>query len=84
MNQKKLTAISLIGSIVFAVIALVLLIFGFVVGNTQIFPRLGIVGAAVATVLSRIIECVLLLSIGYKKKLAPAGNPKEACTPQQV
>lgn len=76
-EQAKVPMIATIISLCTNAVFNFLLIFGFVVGNTQIFPKLGVVGAAVATILSRIIECVLLLSIGYKKKLAPAGNPKE-------
>lgn len=47
MNQKKLTAISLIGSIVFAVIALVLLIFGFVFDFNNNLTRVLVIGVAV-------------------------------------
>ena len=54
-----------------------LLIFGVSINGTQIIPSLGITGAALATLFARIVECILLLTIGYKKKLPPAGNPKE-------
>ena len=54
-----------------------ILIFGVSVNGVQIIPAFGINGAAIATVLSRILECILLLTIGYKRNLAPAGKIKE-------
>ncbi len=41
------------------------------------FPRLGIQGAAIATVAARIIDCTILLMILYLKKLPPAGKIRE-------
>ena len=54
-----------------------ILIFGVSVNGVQIIPAFGINGAAIATVLSRILECILLLTIGYKRNLAPAGKINE-------
>ena len=47
MNQKKLTAISLVGSIAFAVIALVLLIFGFAFDFNSSITRILVIVVAV-------------------------------------
>lgn len=41
------------------------------------FPALGVKGAALATVLARFIEVILLVSISYTKKYALAGTLKE-------
>lgn len=49
-----------------------LLIFG--VGP---FPQMGIRGAALATLISHLGNCVILLAISYRKKLPPAGKLKE-------
>lgn len=53
-----------------------ILIFGIKLGDTQLIKPYGIVGAAIATVISRIIECVILLSFAYAKKFEIAVNPK--------
>jgi putative MATE family efflux protein len=45
------------------------LIFGF-----GPFPKLGISGAAIATAIARNIEMVILVSVSYAKKYAPAGR----------
>lgn len=49
--------------------------YGLVLGNFG-FPALGVKGAAIATVTSRLIEVVLLLIIIYRKKLAVAAPLK--------
>lgn len=49
-----------------------LLIFGI-----GFFPAMGVQGAAVATVVSRSIELIILVGIGYKKKYEAAANFKE-------
>lgn len=76
-EQPKVPMVATIISLCSNALFNFLLIFGLVLNGTTIFPRLGINGAAVATIIARIIECILLLAIGYKKKLAPAGKPKE-------
>lgn len=76
-EQAKVPMVATIISLCTNALFNFLLIFGVVYNGTTIIPRFGINGAAIATVLSRIIECILLLTIGYKKKLAPAGKPKE-------
>ena len=76
-EQAKVPMVATIISLCTNALFNFLLIFGVVYNGTTIIPRFGINGAAIATVLSRIIECILLLTIGYKKKLAPAGKLKE-------
>lgn len=49
-----------------------LLIFGM-----GFFPAMGVQGAAVATVVSRTIELIILMGIGYKKKHEAAANLRE-------
>lgn len=41
------------------------------------FPALGVIGAAVATLLSRLMEAVILIVICQRKKLAPSGGLTE-------
>ena len=41
------------------------------------FPQLGVVGAAVATVISRTVEFVVLVAAGYRKRYEAAARPKE-------
>ena len=76
-EQAKVPMVATIISLCTNALFNFLLIFGVVYNGTTIIPRFGINGAAIATVLSRILECILLLTIGYKKKLAPAGKLKE-------
>ncbi len=46
-------------------------------GVADFIPALGVVGAAIATVVSRIIETCYLLGYSYKNKLTVAGTAKE-------
>ena len=41
------------------------------------FPVMGVRGAAIATVISRVVEMLLLVGISYIKKYPPAGSPAE-------
>ncbi|MDR0878885.1 MAG: MATE family efflux transporter [Treponema sp.] len=41
------------------------------------FPAMGIAGAALATVISRIAEMIVLLAVSYAKKYPPAGGFRE-------
>jgi putative MATE family efflux protein len=41
------------------------------------FPALGVKGAAIATVISRITETVILVVISYRRKYVFAGSPRE-------
>jgi len=40
-------------------------------------PALGVVGAAIATVIARLVEMIILVSVSYGKKYALAGTPAE-------
>lgn len=51
-----------------------LLIFGLSFGGTQLIPSMGIIGAAIATVVSRIVETVICISVPYVKKYEVAAN----------
>ncbi|RPJ37842.1 MAG: MATE family efflux transporter, partial [Chloroflexi bacterium] len=50
--------------------------FGLIFGNFGL-PAMGIQGAALSTVFARTLECILMLSISYIKKLPPAAKPRE-------
>lgn len=65
-NVKLPVAVS-IGALTFKTILAYLLIFGYLG-----FPRLGILGAAVATVLARLFECAVLVALTYRWQLPPA------------
>ena len=54
-----------------------LLIFGVVVNGFQLFPRLGIKGAAIATVISRIVEFLIVVIVSYSKKYEAASRLSE-------
>lgn len=41
------------------------------------FPSLGLVGAAIATVIARVAECLVLVIVVYKNKRPAAAKPKE-------
>lgn len=41
------------------------------------FPELGVAGAAIATVIARVLETVILVTVSYSKKYAHAGSPTE-------
>ena len=76
-EQAKVPMTATIISLCINALCNYLLIFGVSINGTQIIPSLGITGAALATLFARIVECILLLTIGYKKKLPPAGTPRE-------
>ena len=54
-----------------------ILIFGVKINGSQIIPAFGIVGAAVATVIARIIETAILIVVPYKKHYEIAASPKK-------
>ncbi len=47
--------------------------FGLIFGNFGL-PALGVQGAAIATVVARVLECTLILSISYLRRLPPAAR----------
>ncbi len=53
-----------------------LLNFGLIFGNFGL-PKLGVEGAAIATLVARLLECVLMLSVSYLRKLPPAAKLRE-------
>lgn len=59
------------------------LIFGLAFGSVSIFPCLGIVGAALATDIARIVECVLIIFFSYSRKYEFAVSLKKFFTPQK-
>ncbi|MCR5699015.1 MAG: MATE family efflux transporter [Treponemataceae bacterium] len=75
-EKVKLPMIATSVSVVVNTILNFILIFGIKINGTQIIKAYGIVGAAIATVISRIIECIILLSFAYAKKFEIAANPK--------
>jgi Na+-driven multidrug efflux pump len=61
----------------FITISLNLLISAVLIFGIGPFPALGVVGAAIATVIARVVEMVILVSVSYGKKYALAGKPAE-------
>jgi putative MATE family efflux protein len=39
-----------------------------------LIPAMGVEGAALATVISRLVEAIIMISVTYRRKYAPAGN----------
>ncbi len=57
-----------------------LFIFGFDLtssGIPLVFPPLGVIGAAIGTIIARIIESLIAVPYSYAKKFEPCGNLKE-------
>lgn len=59
------------------------LIFGISICNVQLIPSMGIIGAAIATVIARIIEFAILIVVPYLKKYEIAVAPKRYFTHQK-
>ncbi len=79
-EHVRLSMISTIISVVFNSILNFLLIFGFsfsFAGISFSVPAMGVVGAGIATVISRGIETAFLLIYSYSKKYEACANPKE-------
>lgn len=70
-EHVKLPMVATMISLVLNAILNYLLIFGI-----GFFPSLGIVGAAIATCLSRIVECFILFIVAYSKKYEVASSVK--------
>lgn len=66
-RHVKLPVAVSVAAIVFKTTLAYALIFGYLG-----FPRMGIVGAAIATVIARGLECVALLALTYRWQLPPA------------
>lgn len=59
-----------------AIIVNVILNYTFIFGNFGA-PRLGVQGAAIATVIARVVECISILTVAYVSKGAAAAKIKE-------
>ena len=70
-EHVKLPMVATMISLVLNAILNYLLIFGI-----GFFPSLGIVGAAIATCISRIVECFILFIVAYSKKYEVASSVK--------
>ena len=70
-EHVKLPMVTTMISLVLNAILNYLLIFGI-----GFFPSLGIVGAAIATCISRIVECFILFIVAYSKKYEVASSVK--------
>lgn len=77
IERVKLPMIATGLSVIFNAILNYLLIFGINVGGKQIVPELGIIGAAVATDIARVIEFAILIIVPYVKKYEIAVSPKK-------
>lgn len=61
---------------IFALSLKTLLNYGLIFGNFGL-PEMGVQGAAVATVIARIVECTLMVSVTYIRKLPAAARLRE-------
>jgi len=61
----------------FITISLNLLISALLIFGVGPLPAMGVVGAATATVIARIVELIILVSVSYVKKYALAGKPAD-------
>lgn len=61
---------------IFAISLKTFLNYGLILGNLGM-PALGVEGAAISTIVARVLEVLLLLSVVYLRKLPPAANLRE-------
>ncbi len=74
-ERVKLPMIATFASVIVNCVLNYLLIFGVTIGGTEYIPAMGVVGAAIATVVSRIIELILLVVVPFVKKYEIAASP---------
>lgn len=75
-EHVKLPMIATIISVVINAILNYLFIFGISLFGTQIIEPMGIIGAAIATNISRVIELLILIIFAYARKYEIAVNPR--------
>lgn len=83
-EHLKLPAVATITSVIMNAILNYLFIFGVNIGGVQLIPAYGIIGAAVATVISRIIEAVIVVSGAYIRKYVVAVSLKKYIVKDKV
>lgn len=74
-ERVKLPMVATILSVVVNCVLNYLLIFGVNIGGVQYIPRMGVVGAAIATDVSRLVEMILLIVVPFVKKYEIAAAP---------
>lgn len=74
-EHLKLPAVATITSVILNAILNYLFIFGFNIGNIQIIKAFGITGAAIATVISRFVEALIVTGFAYLNKYEIATAP---------
>lgn len=75
-EHLKLPAVATITSVFLNAILNYLFIFGVNIGGVQLIKPYGIIGAAVATVVSRIVEAIIVVGGSYLRKYVTATNIK--------
>lgn len=76
-EHLKLPAVATISSVILNAFLNYLFIFGVKIGGLQIIKAYGIIGAAVATVISRIVEALIVVLGAYIRKYVIAASIKE-------
>lgn len=76
-EHLKLPAVATITSVLLNALLNYLLIFGVNIGGVQIIKAYGIIGAAIATVISRIVEALIIVGGSYINKYIIAAPIKE-------
>lgn len=77
VEHLKLPAVATITSVFLNALLNYLFIFGVNIGGVQIIQAHGIIGAAVATVVSRIVEAIIVVGGSYLRKYVTAAPLKE-------
>lgn len=76
-EHLKLPAVATITSVILNALLNYLLIFGVNIGGVQVIQAHGIIGAAIATVISRIVEAVIVVGGSYARKYVTAAHLKD-------